>query len=142
MESGVCPPLNGSAALQWIVPQTKSGATLTCTLKSSTDFSPVATADEIQVCEWPGPPDVYVNVERYSDRNVADAACHRVEDWVVDGVKFGAAGSTGSDNYGERWWCYDDSPLVINLSGPLASIQSLASELVFRTPAQLRDGHL
>lgn len=140
---GKCPELTGSRALEWVLPQRKSGAVPSCTKQSPTDFSPVATANDILVCQWPDSK-ASLTVNRYPSAALADNGCYSTEDWIVDGQAYGRTGYT--EQYvgqgGERWWCYTGLPFVFEFVSAAPDFTELPRDFAFRTPAELRAGHL
>ncbi|AGB22172.1 hypothetical protein Mycsm_01784 [Mycobacterium sp. JS623] len=138
-----CPPLKGQAALEWLVPQRSSGPAPTCGKRLPTDYSPVETADELLVCTWRDSPGE-LTIKLYSSAAVAKSDCYQTDPWSKNGETYGRTGATESSvgQGGERWWCYDTTPVGITLVAPAPTFYELPDQLTFRTPDEIRgNGH-
>lgn len=136
-----CPPIEGFDGLKWLIPARKSGPSPDCKKLSPTDFSPPLTSEESLECTWPDQPGVILQVERFPDLRTAKSGCYSTQEWNINGVPYGVTGFTASElsGPGERWWCYQDSPIVLELINAPAD-GGLSSELQFRTPEQVQSG--
>lgn len=142
VSEGNCPPLESTAALRWVIPRLKSGSEPTCTKRSPTDFSPVATSEEILRCEWAEHPNVRLEIERYATpRLAAEGFISFGEDWVVDGKLYGKTMYTAGGSGAQRWWYYKDSNFVLDIFGQDGNlVDTLASEFDFRALEEIRTG--
>jgi hypothetical protein len=77
-----CPELTGTEALEWLVPQRQSGPAAICKTMLPTQYSPVATADDILACTWPDLK-AELTVNRYPAIELAKGGCYTTEDWIV-----------------------------------------------------------
>ncbi len=140
--SSECPELQGLTAMQWVLPKRKSGVEATCTKNSPSNYSPAPKSVEIVNCTWPDQSGS-VTIERYPDPQTAHAPLS--DPWLVDGKPYGdtlytAASMSDDSSSAERWWSYADSPIVIELIGTKAMVDSLPDDLAFRTPEEVRSG--
>ncbi len=141
-----CPEVAGPAGLEWLVPQRQSGPAAICTKRLPTDYSPVATADDILACHWPDleseRPDLqpHLEVTRYPTVELANSGCVKGEDWIVNGEVYGSTGATEGFQ-DERWWCYSGLPFVFEFIATAPEFYELPKQLIFRTPDEVRVGH-
>lgn len=123
-----------------MAPRRQSRPQPSCTEQSPLHFSPTPKSVEILECTWPDQPAAHLTIERYPSAQLAQQGIS--DHWAVGDTSYGKTMFT-SDNSGanaERWWAYTGSPLVFELSGTKAAVDSLSNQLIFRTPNEAQTG--